>query len=425
MKDITNIGDEDLEMKKEELNKILLLLKLNKETLLEDQYNNFEIFNKIKHLAVSKGGFIDFNIRKRLWNYLFYKNKNKKNIIDLIKINEQIKVFISKITLSSQKKELTDSKIKGIKDYNILLNDLPRTCENIIINYTNKKDNKMTSNTSPELFIFACDKFKYQYLQGLLNIIFYFKQIFKSEDCIHALNIFFEFFYKDLIDIKLNQENNDENIGLIHSIITDLYKYLYCKNEENNIIQYIPTLTNKWIISSFISEIKDIYKGYRILDYLIVSEPYIKYVLAATLINKFHDNVSTKYTLNKKLDSLDSSYDEIFNELKNEDLNSIDFDFDEIINDVQSLIEKNGNKIKEFLIEKYGNKFKYTFNENNQGLITYYRNLVSILSIKRPKKEFKLYLGNPKYIKIFVVITSISMIIYYLYNLIDNSRIFW
>ena len=58
---MTNIGDEDLEMKKEELNRISLLLKLNKETLLEDQYNNSELFNKIKELAVSKGGFLDNN----------------------------------------------------------------------------------------------------------------------------------------------------------------------------------------------------------------------------------------------------------------------------------------------------------------------------------------------------------------------------
>lgn len=416
---MTNIGDEDLEMKKEELNRISLLLKLNKETLLEDQYNNSELFNKIKELAVSKGGFLDNNIRKRLWNYLFYKNRNKKNTIDIIKINEQIKVFISKINLSVQKKELTDSKNKEIKYYNIILQDLPRTCENIITNYSNKKDIKITY-TSPEIFLFACDKYKYQYLQGFLNIIFYFKQIFKYEDCINALNIFFEFFYKDLIDTKLNKD--DENIGLIWVIVKDLYQYLYNPNEEKEIIKYIGALSNKWIIASFISEIKDINKGYRILDYLIVSEPYVKYLFAAALINKFDDNVMIKCKLNEKLD-LNLSYDEIFTELKNDDLNSIDFD--EIINDVQNLIEKNGNKIKAFLIEKYGNKFKYTFNENNEGLITYYRNLIGILNIKKPKRELKLYLGNPKYIKFFVVITSITMIIYYLYNLIDNSRIFW
>ena len=424
MKDITNIGDEDLEMKKEELNKISLLLKLNKETLLEDQYNNSELFNKIKELAVSKGGFLDNNFRKRLWNYLFYKNRNKKNIIDIIKINEEIKIFISKINLSVQKKELTDSKNKGIKDYDIILKDLSRTCENIITNYINKKDNQITI-ISPEIFMFACDKFKYQYLQGLLNIIFYFKQIFKYEDCINALNIFFEFFYKDFIDIKLNKEILDDktNIKLISEVITDLYKYLFCPNEDKKIIEFIDILSNKWIIASFISEIKDINKGYRILDYLIVSEPYVKYVLAAVLINKFDDNVLTKCKLNEKLENLNSSYDEILNELKKDDLNFIDFD--EIIIDVQKLIENNGNNIKSFLIEKYGNKFKYTFNENNQGLITYYRNLVGILNIKKPKREFKLYLGNPKYIKFFVVITSITMIVYYIYNLIDNSRIFW
>ena len=422
MKDTANLEDEILEWKKEEINKILTLFKLSKESLLIDKYNNYELFNTIKELAISKGGFLDNNNRKQLWNYLFYRRQNKKNIIDLIKINEEIKLFITKLNLSYQKKDLTDSKVQNVKEYQIIMNDLPRTCQNIIINDINKKDNKIT-NISQEVFMFVCDKFRYQYLQGLLNIIFYFKQIFNYEESIIALNIYFEFFYKDLIDIKLSQENNDENIALISNVITDLYIYLFPQNQEAEIINYIPTLASKWIISSFLSEIKDMNKGFRILDYLIVSEPYVKYVLATIIINKFHDIITTKNLLNQKLDSFEFSYENIFNELKNDDLNSINFD--EIINDTQILIDKKGNEIKKFLIEKYGNNFKYSFNLKNQGLISYYNNLVEIINIKKPKKEFKIYLGNPKYYKYFFIITSISMLIYYIYYLIDNSRMFW
>ena len=296
MKELAETEDEFLENKKEDINKIISLLKFNKEELLQDQYKNGELFNKIKKLAISKGGFLDNNSRRKVWEILFYKNKtknpNKKNIIEVIKINEDIKVFISKLNLSSQKKELTDSKIQDIKDYQIILNDLSRTCENVITNKINIKEDKIT-NISPKIFMFSCKKFQYQYLQGLLNVIFYFQQIFNYyEDCIYALNIYFEFFYKDLIDLKLCQETNDENIGLISEVVTDLYKYLNPKSEENEIINYIPILCNKWIISSFISELKDINKGFRILDYLIVSEPYVKYVLAAILINKFDDTIN-------------------------------------------------------------------------------------------------------------------------------------
>ena len=422
MKDTANLEDEIFEWKKEEINKILTLFKLSKESLLIDKYNDYELFNKLKELAISKGGFLDNNSRKQLWNYLFYRRQNKKNIIDLIKINEEIKLFITKLNLSYQKKDLTDSKVQNIKEYQIIMNDLPRTCQNIIINDINKKDNKIT-NISQEVFMFVCDKFRYQYLQGLLNIIFYFKQIFNYEESIIALNIYFEFFYKDLIDIKLSQENNDENIALISNVITDLYIYLFPKNQEAEIINYIPTLASKWIISSFLSEIKDMNKGFRILDYLIVSEPYVKYVLATIIINKFHDIITTKNLLNQKLDSFEFSYENIFNELKNDDLNSINFD--EIINDTQILIDKKGNEIKNFLIEKYGNNFKYSFNLKNQGLISYYNNLVEIINIKRPKKEFKIYLGNPKYYKYFFIISSISMLIYYIYYLIDTSRMLW
>ena len=422
MKDITDIGDIILEGKKEEINKLITLFQLSRETLLIDKYNDNEIFNKIKELAVSKGGFLNNNIRKKLWNYLFYKKQNKKNIIDLIKINEDIKVFLSKLNLSSQKKDLTDSKVQKIKEYQIILKDLPRTYQYMTAKNENNKENKIT-NISQEIFIFTSEKFGYQYLQGLLNIIFYFKQIFNYEDSINAINIYFEFFYKDLIDIKLCRENKDENIALIAPIITDLYRYLFPQKEESQIINYIPILSSKWIISSFLSDIRDINKGFRILDYLIVSEPYVKYVLAALLVNKFHDIISTKHLLNEKLDSFEASYENLFDELKMEDLNSIDID--EIINDVQDLINKKGKEIKNFLIEKYGKNFKYSFNLKNQGLISYYNNLAEIMSIKEPKREFKIYLGNPKYYIYFFIITSISMLIYYIYNFIDSSRMFW
>ena len=422
MKDITDIGDIILEGKKDEINKLITLFQLSRETLLIDKYNNNEIFNKIKELAVSKGGFLNNNIRKKLWNYLFYKKQNKKNIIDLIKINEDIKVFLSKLNLSSQKKDLTDSKVQKIKEYQIILKDLPRTYQYMTAKNENNKENKIT-NISQEIFIFTSEKFGYQYLQGLLNIIFYFKQIFNYEDSINAINIYFEFFYKDLIDIKLCRENKDENIALIAPIITDLYRYLFPQKEESQIINYIPILSSKWIISSFLSDIKDINKGFRILDYLIVSEPYVKYVLAALLVNKFHDIISTKHLLNEKLDSFEASYENLFDELKMEDLNSIDID--EIINDVQDLINKKGKEIKNFLIKKYGKNFKYSFNLKNQGLISYYNNFAEIMSIKEPKKEFKIYLGNPKYYIYFFIITSVSMLIYYIYNFIDSSRMFW
>ena len=422
MKDITDIGDIILEGKKDEIYKLITLFQLSRETLLVDKYNNNEIFNKIKELAVSKGGFLNNNIRKKLWNYLFYKKQNKKNIIDLIKINEDIKVFLSKLNLSSQKKDLTDSKVQKIKEYQIILKDLPRTYQYMTAKNENNKENKIT-NISQEIFIFTSEKFGYQYLQGLLNIIFYFKQIFNYEDSINAINIYFEFFYKDLIDIKLCRENKDENIALIAPIITDLYRYLFPQKEESQIINYIPILSSKWIISSFLSDIRDINKGFRILDYLIVSEPYVKYVLAALLVNKFHDIISTKHLLNEKLDSFEASYENLFDELKMEDLNSIDID--EIINDVQDLINKKGKEIKNFLIEKYGKNFKYSFNLKNQGLISYYNNLAEIMSIKEPKKEFKIYLGNPKYYIYFFIITSVSMLIYYIYNFIDSSRMFW
>ena len=189
--------------------------------------------------------------------------------------------------------------------------------------------------------MFTSDKLKHKYLQGLLNIIFYFRKIFNYENCINALNIYFEYFYKDFVDKELNEENNDENIPLIFAIISDLYNFIFSQEKSDIIEEYIPILCNKWIISDFISEIKDMHKGFRILDYLLVNEPYIKYILAAVLIKNYNNLILDKMKCN-----LDSSFDNLFNELKKDDLNNIDFD--DIINQVEIINDNKGNEIKKY-----------------------------------------------------------------------------
>ena len=439
-----------VDKKQIEINEIIAIFKFNKESLLIDQYNNSFLFNKIRTIAKTKGGFLNNKNRKILWDYLFYKRNNKKGTIDLIKINKNIELVMSKLNIKLQIKELTEEKLNSVNEYQIILNDLPRTCKNIIDNYSLSKSkssiintsninqinnisnsnniffssvssnisNASSNNITPEIFMFTCDKLKYKYLQGLLNIVFYFRKIFNYENCINALNIYFEYFYKDFVDKELNEENNDENVPLISSIISDLYNFLFTQEKSDIIEEYIPILCNKWIISDFISEIKDMHKGFRILDYLIVNEPYIKYVLAAVLIKNYNNIILDKMKCN-----LDSSFDNLFNELKKDDLNSIDFD--DIINQVEEINDKKGNEIKKLLNEKYGNQYVYSFNLLNQGLISFYKDLVNILKIQKPKKEFKINIGNLKYYKYCFTVLAIAIIIYYIFNLIDKNRYFW
>ena len=124
------------EEKQIEINKIITIFKLNKESLLIDLYNDCELFNKIREIAISKGGFLNNYNRNILWDYLFYRRKNKKGIIDLIKINKKIELSLSKLNLIIQTKELTVEKLNRINEYHIILNDLPRTCKNILLNNT-------------------------------------------------------------------------------------------------------------------------------------------------------------------------------------------------------------------------------------------------------------------------------------------------
>ena len=431
------------EEKQIEINKIITIFKLNKESLLIDQYNDFELFNKIREIAISKGGFLNFNNRKILWDYLFYRRKNKKGIIDLIKINKNIGLSLSKLNLIFQTKELTPEKLNKINEYHIILNDLPRTCKNILLNNTSilsnsdnvtksfsKKNNisninnsnnlsfSNNKNISTEIFMFTCDKMRYKYLQGLLNIIFYFRKIFNFENSINTLNIYFEYFMKDFVDEELSEVNNDENIGLISSIVSELYNYLYLNGKSNAMEDYIPILSNKWIISNFLSEITNIDKGFRILDYLIVSEPYAKYVLATVLINKF--NI---YIMNQLRESLDSSFENIFDKLKKDDINFVDFD--EAIDEVEKINDIEGQNIKDLLFKKYGEKFVYSFNKNNFGLISYYKDLVELFQIKKPKKRIRLNIKNLKLYKYFIYILVVSLIIYFIYKYIDENRYFW
>ena len=104
------------EEKQEEINKIITEFKFSKEALISDQFNNWELFNRIREQAKSKGGFLNNNNRKILWNFLFYKKNNKKGVIDLIKINKDIELFIFKLNLISQKKELNEAKLNNINE---------------------------------------------------------------------------------------------------------------------------------------------------------------------------------------------------------------------------------------------------------------------------------------------------------------------
>lgn len=49
MKDFAETEDEFLENKNEDINKIISLLQFNKEELLQDQYRNGVLFNRIKN----------------------------------------------------------------------------------------------------------------------------------------------------------------------------------------------------------------------------------------------------------------------------------------------------------------------------------------------------------------------------------------
>ena len=121
--------------------------------------------------------------------------------------------------------------------------------------------------------------------------------------------------------------------------------------------------------------------------------------------------------------NLESSFDNLLNELKKDDLNNIDFD--DIINQVEIINDKKGKEIKNLLNEKYGKQYVYSFNKLNQGLISYYKSLVNILKIKKPKKEFKINIGNIKYYKYFFIVLAIAIIIYFIFHLIDKNRYFW
>lgn len=68
---------------------------------------------------------------------------------------------------------------------------------------------------------------------------------------------------------------------------------------------------------------------------------------------------------------------------------------------------------------------------NNFGLISYYKDLVELFQIKKPKKRIRLNIGNIgniknlKLYKYFFYILAILLLIYFIYKYIDESRYFW
>lgn len=419
-KTIANNLDSDLIIDKQKsINKIINKLELNKEALLFDHFNDNKLINEIRNISKTKGGFLSMENRKKLWSYLFYLKYSKKGEIDLIIINKDINLNIFQLNWLYEKKQTSIGKLKNNPDYEIIKKDIPRTCKNIISNRKNLKSSINDNKKIPtELLFFNIPKLKYKYLQGLLNIYVYFDLLFQNElNTISSLNKYFEYFNKEFVDPELSKDKKDDKIIYITSIIKDLYELIYPKKLNAHVENSIIILSTKWIISNFVSEMKDINKGYRIFDYLITNEPYIKYVLATVLINEYNKKVKDKL----KTD-LDKSYEEIFNELKKSDLDL--FDIDEIIENVDDIIIQKGNKIKKMLIKKYGNDFMYTFNENNKGLESYYISLFDKLGLKKPAKKFKINIPK-KYLKHSILIIIISIGIYLTFKYINEGRYFW
>ena len=169
---------------------------------------------------------------------------------------------------------------------------------------------------------------KYSYYLGYLDFCIFFYNLFyeknkKNQSTIYidAIKLFTELYLKDYISPFKSIGKNDDlifdnSISLFKDIIQLIDNNIYLKLKEDS----SPLcLCLSWVITLFTHEINNFDTIRRILDYLLLNEPFNVYVLSSRIIVK---------NIQKRIKNVEEAENEdIFLSIKTIDLNNIDFNY--------------------------------------------------------------------------------------------------
>jgi hypothetical protein len=360
----SEITNEEMIQKQNELKTICLQLKLN-----PSQIFNSEFLEIIINHSETKDGFISNEIREILYQYLFnVKIINKTTKFEyctlIIDDEKKLKYYHNFINWKiSNLDTLNSNNLSIINDPDTIKKDIPRgiiDINSIQSNFSYK--NNLEKSTFSKYTFFSSKTFNYNYYQGCLFIYFYFIYLFKDVNYligISCLQKYFEFFLKDFL---LN--DSEEKIGNLMLVTMDFIKIINPEIhkilEENSIF---PHRCIELILTSFIKE--DFFENYqeykfRFLDFLICHKPYFSFLLSAFYIIYIIENLNCS--------EIELNSDLILEGLQNYKFNSNDYE--NIIVKCSNFDEENFSEI-ENILNKYKDIYKFIFHKDNLGLISY------------------------------------------------------
>lgn len=333
---------------------------MRKDNKKKKQNINPRFYSQLKEISV-KSGFQKEN-RKRIYSLLFEISEDTQKELLFESLSLKVK-FQNNFKLPTEIN--SNSMNHNTNGIDVLKKDISRSIYNQIRDTMEENDYQpldLKKFENPLIFFFNSDK--YYYYQGFLDMAVYVFVLFPENklnmknhpltEAFAFLSKFSELFLKDyLIHPTQSKDLFLEATQFLKDIINLIdFEISQLINQTDNCLSLILS----WIITLMTHNLSDITKGFRLLDYLILAEPYAIYVLSAQIISQELESNQ------KSEDSFDL----------NSKLQSIDLDLkinDEMIKQTENYIISNRTQIEKIQL-KYINYFPNLCNPNYHGLET-------------------------------------------------------
>jgi hypothetical protein len=263
--------------------------------------------NSIREFAMTKGGFLNNNLRRIIWKKLFCINEkelnfNLRNKSSKIKLKKISQITKGNFHFEEILEEFKSPKLENHPEvFELIKRDVQRSAINDLNLNSNFKNSyiieKNLDTYKNELLdflfrIFSLDKFRYDYYQGYHDLILFIYLLYSENERLafviaQRIN---EMYLKDYLD-----ENNKNFILSVLSLLKETFnkinKKVYQEISEEDPTENYANLCISWVICLFAQKIKNSEKVYRILDYLFCSHPLAIYHMVSNVKSNFYNKI--------------------------------------------------------------------------------------------------------------------------------------
>jgi hypothetical protein len=317
------ITPKEIDEKTDKIKDIITKIKNELSSNKNKVYLSEENYNTLRELAISKGGFLNMKFRRDIYKILLFfnedeltdkflsdknnKNKSKdnnKNYIPSLKFYKNI--WIDKKTSNLYwENEYINQELLFSKDRTVIRADTIRADINSLFPsvkypYINSLLKERLETALNILVNFKNCELKY--FQGYhdIFILFYYLYLDSPYTYISLFQRFSELYIKEnlLLQNKSNLGYSFPNsISFCMEIIKALNELVY-----NDLVEYCNSqciFIIPYVVSLFTHNMKNLGKRYRIIDYLIVNNPIVVYVMSAVIVVDEVTKLKAEYNFKK------------------------------------------------------------------------------------------------------------------------------